>query len=146
MSIMENNASIVEELNTILRGTYMGIRTFEHYIQKLEDAELKAAFQQMQQESKQNAQQLAERIQNLNGIPANSEGLSGQMHSFMHKLKTPHDPTEMIEEALSGTGNYGVQYAEEVVRGDLDPESKQIVEAVIDTNRGHVEQLNNLLH
>jgi hypothetical protein len=44
------NETIIEELNTLLRGTYMGIRSFEHYIQKAEENELKKVFQSMQQE------------------------------------------------------------------------------------------------
>lgn len=36
-----NNETVIEELNTLLRGTYMGIRSFEHYIQIVHDSELK---------------------------------------------------------------------------------------------------------
>ena len=41
------NEIVIEELNTLLRGTYMGIRSFEHYIQKLDDDEIKKHFQSM---------------------------------------------------------------------------------------------------
>ena len=54
-----SNEVIIEELNTLIRGTYMGIRSFEHYIQKAEDDELRKVFQSMQQEVKLNAQKLA---------------------------------------------------------------------------------------
>lgn len=136
---------IIEELNTLLRGTYMGIRSLEHYIQKVDQQELKHSFQTMQQTSKLNAQKLAERIQNLGGVPADDEGFSGSIHSFMHKVMTPDSPTEMIEDALHGVDNYGVQYSEEIVKGDLDSESRQLVEEVIDTNRKHAERLRQLL-
>jgi hypothetical protein len=46
----------------------MGIRSLEHYIQKVDDEDLKKNFQSMQQEVKLVAQKLAERIQNLGGI------------------------------------------------------------------------------
>ena len=51
-----------------------------------------------------------------------------------------------MEDALEGMNKYGVQYSEELVKGDLDPESKQIAEEVIDTSRRHVEQLRQLIH
>ena len=137
---------IIEELNTILRGSYMGVHSFEHYIQRLDDEELKRNFQVMQQDTKQSAQKIAERIQNLGGEPANSEGFSGAMHSYMHKLKISGDPEKILEDAIKGVNNYGVEYSEELVKGDLDLESKNIVEEVIDTNRRHVEQLKKLLH
>ncbi|WP_338786900.1 DUF2383 domain-containing protein [Metabacillus sp. FJAT-53654] len=140
------NETIIEELNTLLRGTYMGIRSLEHYIQAVENDELKNNFQSMQQDIKLNAQKIAERIQNLGGVPADDEGVSGSMHSFMHKIMLPNDSRKIIEDALKGVDNYGVQYSEELVKGDLDPTSKQIVEEVIDNNRRHVEHLRHLLH
>ncbi|OAS86856.1 MULTISPECIES: DUF2383 domain-containing protein [Metabacillus] len=140
------NETIIVELNTLLRGTYMGIRSLEHYIQEVENDELKNNFQSMQQDIKLNAQKIAERIQNLGGVPADDEGVSGSMHSFMHKIMLPNDSRKIIEDALKGVDNYGVQYSEELVKGDLDPTSKQIVEEVIDNNRRHVEHLKHLLH
>lgn len=140
------NETIIEELNTLLRGTYMGIRSFEHYIQKVDDDHLKKNFQSMQQDIKLNAQKIAERIQNLGGVPADDEGLTGSMHSFMQKLMLPQDSRNILEDAIKGMDQYGVQYSEELVKGDLDPESKQIAEDVIDTSRRQVEQLRQLLH
>jgi bacterioferritin len=140
-----SNEVIIEELNTLLRGTYMGIRSFEHYIQRVEDEELKTLFQSMQQEVKLNAQKLAERIQNLGGVPADGEGFSGTMHSYMHKVMLPDETNEMLEDALKGLDHYGVQYSEELVRGDLDPQSRRLAEEVIDTSRRQLEQLRQYL-
>ncbi|KKI90417.1 hypothetical protein WQ54_20905 [Bacillus sp. SA1-12] len=140
------NETVIEELNTLLRGTFMGIRSLEHYIQTVDDNGLKKNFQSMQQEVKQNAQKIAERIQNLGGVPADDEGVSGSIHSFMHKVMLPDDTKDIIEDALKGMDNYGVAYSEELVKGDLDPESRQIAEEVIDTSRRHVQQLRKLLH
>ena len=142
---MMKNDIVIEELNTLLRGTFMGIRSLEHYIQKVEDPELKRTFQSMQQDVKLNAQIVAERIQNLGGVPADDEGFSGSMHSYMHKIMLSGEPHEIIEDAIEGFDKYGVQYSEELVRGDLDPESKKIAEDVINTSRKHAEQLKQLL-
>ncbi|WP_117169535.1 DUF2383 domain-containing protein [Paraliobacillus sediminis] len=140
------NEIVIEELNTILRGSYMGVRSIEHYIQKINDDKLKQDFQFIQQEVKQDAQKLAERIQNLGGVPANSEGITGSMHSFVHKAMLSDEPNKIIEDAIKGIDNYGVEYSEEIVKGDLDPESKKIINEVIDGNRKHVEHLRGLLH
>jgi bacterioferritin len=145
-SVTMANEVIIEELNTLLRGTYMGIRSFEHYIQKVEDEELKTVFQSMQQDVKLNALKLAERIQNLGGVPADGEGFSGSMHSLMHNAMLPDDKTEIIKDALKGLNQYGVEYSEELVRGDLDSESRQLAEDVIDTSRRQIEQLRHYLH
>lgn len=140
------NDTVIEELNTLLRGTYMGIRSMEHYIEKVDDAELKRHFQSMQQDTKLNALKLAERIQNLNGVPADSEGLTGAMQGYIHRVMLSGDPKELLEDALKGVDDYGVHYSEEIVKGDLDPESKQLVEEVIDTNRRHADFIRQLLH
>jgi bacterioferritin len=137
---------VIEELNTLLRGTYMGIRSFEHYIQTINDQELKREFQEMQKEVKHNAAKLAERIQNLGGVPADSEGVSGAMHSYMHKVMLPNDRSRLIEDAIEGLEKYGVQYSEEMVKGDLDPESRELAEEVIDTSRKQAVQLKEYLH
>jgi len=133
--------TIIEELNTLLRGTYMGIRSIEHYIQKVDDDYVKKVFQSMQQEIKIDALKLAERIQDLGGVPADDEGFSGSMHSFMHKLMLSDETDPILEDAIHGFEKYGVQYSEELVRGDLDLKSRQLAEDVIDHNRKHAEIL-----
>jgi bacterioferritin len=140
------NETVIEELNTLLRGTYMGIRGFEQYIHQVNNQDLKRNFQQIQQEQKQNAQKLAERIQNLGGIPADDEGISGSILSFMHKFMIPDDGKEIIEEAIEGLDKYGVHYSAELVKGDLDPSSKQIADETIQDSQRHAEQLRHLLH
>jgi bacterioferritin len=140
------NEVVIEELNTLLRGTYMGIRSLEHYIQKTNNKELKHFFQKIQQEQKENAQKIAARIQNLGGVPADSEGFTGSITSFMHNMMLPDQDQKIIEDAVKGFEKYGVQYSEELVRGDLDPESRQMVAEIINDSRRHAEQLKNLLH
>ncbi|TWD96365.1 bacterioferritin [Neobacillus bataviensis] len=133
--------TIIEELNTLLRGTYMGIRSIEHYIQKVDDDYVKKVFQSMQQEIKIDALKLAERIQDLGVVPADDEGFSGSMHSFMHTLTLSDETDPILKDAIHGFEKYGVQYSEELVRGDLDPKSRQLAEDVTDHNRKHAEIL-----
>lgn len=144
--LLKKDEVVIEELNTLLRGTYMGIHAFEHHIQKLDDVELKQIFQSMQQEAKQSAQRLAERIQDLDGVPADSEGVSGKIHSYMHNMMLSEDTNAILEDALKGLDHYGVHYSEEIVKGDLDPESARIVEEVINRNRRQAEEVRKLLH
>lgn len=118
----------------------MGIRSFEHFVQKVEKT-----FQSMQIEVNENAQRIAELIQNLNGVPADDEGFTGSIHAFMHKITLPNNSKEIIENAIEGNEKYGVYYSEELVKGDLDTESKKVVEEVIDTHRRHVDILKQML-
>ena len=136
---------IIEELNTLLRGTYMGIRSFEHYIQKIKNPGMKKTFQKLQQQAKDNAAKIAARIQDLGGVPADSEGFTGSMHSFMHKITAPEKAAEIIHDAMEGIKKYGILYSEKLVRGDIDGDTKKFVEEVIDTYRNQLDILEKLL-
>ncbi|MEK3990486.1 hypothetical protein [Robertmurraya sp. FSL R5-0851] len=67
------------------------------------------------------------------------------MQGYLHRMMLSEDPKDILEDALKGVDDYGVHYSEELVRGDLDSESRQIVEEVIDTNRRHADFLRQLL-
>lgn len=50
----------------------------------------------------------------------------------------------MLEDALNGE-NKGIQMAKEIVRGDLDPESLQLIKELLNKDRSHVERLRGLI-
>nr|WP_276020309.1 PA2169 family four-helix-bundle protein [Acetivibrio straminisolvens] len=137
---------VIKELNSLLEGNYMAIHGYERFIQHVKDPEMKKELQRIQQEHKQNSALIAERIQNLGGVPVDGPGFMGSMAETMSKLKGTSDDTEFILKDAAESENKGIKMAEELVRGDLDDESRKIVEKILDVNRKHVSQLNNLLH
>ncbi|WP_338469492.1 hypothetical protein R4Z10_11725 [Niallia sp. XMNu-256] len=82
----------------------------------------------------------------MGGVPADDEGVTGSMHSYMHKMMLSNDQERILKDAIKGFEQFGVQYSEELVRGDLDKNSRQIAEDVIDTSRRHADQLKNFIH
>ena len=139
------NKDIVKELNAYLKGEYMGIHAYEHYIQQVEDPTVKKELQRIQQEHKRHAAKLAERIQNLGGKAVEDNGLMLSIREGMLNIKGfPEDINAILQEAMKGQEK-GVQMAEEIVRGDIDQESRQIVEENLDEDREHLDQLNNLM-
>lgn len=143
---MENNQTVINTLNEFLQGQYMGIRAYERFIEKLEDDNVRKQFQLMQQEHKQHALQVAERIQNLGGVPVNSEGVGGSIQGFLSQFRLPDTIEGMIESARKGENEYGIGMSEEIVRGDLDEESRHLIESILDRDRQHVKILDELLH
>ncbi|UTR09893.1 ferritin-like domain-containing protein [Evansella sp. LMS18] len=137
--------NVIDTLNEFLRGQYMGIHSYERLIQRLEDEELKKEFQAIQQEHKQHAMRVAERIQNLGGRPVDSEGVMGSIQGRMSEFTMPHNPEGILEQAIMGEGHYGIEISEEIVRGDLDPESRMLIEDILDRDREHVLYLKELL-
>jgi bacterioferritin len=142
---MDKKDVAVRELNTFLKGHYMGIHAYDDYIEKTDDPVLKRKLQEIQQDHKQHAIKVAERIQNLGGKPVDDVGLMGSMAEAMSGMMTPGTREGILKSALRGEDKYGIQMSEEVVRGDLDEESRLMVESILDHDREHVNQLNEML-
>jgi bacterioferritin len=139
--------SIIKELNAFLKGQYMGIHSYENYIQKINDEHIKKELQKIQQDHKEHASKVAARIQNLGGRPVDDEGFTGSISQIMSKITGIPDTTEdMLRNILKGEDYYGIQLSEEIVKGDLDADSKKLVQEILDHDRKHVKILNNLLH
>lgn len=137
--------NVIKTLNQFLQGQYMGIHAYEHHIQKLKDPSIKGEFQRIQQEHKQHALKVAERIQNLGGTPVDDEGIIGSVQGYFSQFMIPDTTEGIIKNALNGEDNYGIRMSENIVRGDLDRESRQLIEEILDRDREHVDFLNNLL-
>lgn len=141
-----DNSHVVNELNAFLEGNYMAILSYERYIQHAEDLEVKNLLQDIQQDHKQHAIKIAERIQNLGGVPVDDAGIKGDMVEFMNRFKTAEGDSDFIlKDALKGEDK-GIEMSEKLVRGDLDPESLNIVKDILNKDRNHLDQLNRYLH
>ncbi|UII54324.1 ferritin-like domain-containing protein [Cytobacillus spongiae] len=137
--------TVIKELNAFLKGQYMGIHAYEHYIQSVDDFYIKKELQRIQQEHKLHAMQVAERIQNLGGTPVDDEGMIGSFQNYIGKLTAPTELDEQLKTILKGEDVYGIQLSEEIVKGDLDPQSMQLIERILDQDRQHVDTLKKLL-
>lgn len=145
MFIVDVN-KVISTLNNFLKGQYMGIHAYEHHIQKLTDPYIKNEFQRIQQDHKDHALKVAERIQNLGGTPVDDEGLIGSVQGFFGQFMIPDSTDGIIQSALKGEDHYGIQVSEEMVKGDLDIESRLLIEEILDKDREHVNFLNRLVH
>ena len=138
--------NVIHTLNHFLQGQYMGIHAYEQHIEKLTDPHIKKEFQNIQQDHKLHAMKVAERIQNLGGTPVDDEGIVGSLQGFVSQFMLPETTENLIESALKGEAYYGIQISEEIVKGDLDQESRQLIEDILDRDREHVYLLNQLVH
>lgn len=134
----------IKELNAFLKGQYMGIHAYEHLIQRVEEPDIKQELQNIQQEHKMHAMEVAERIQQLGGTPVDDEGFVGSIQNFIGRFTTPDTTDEILDSALKGEDVYGLHMSEEIVKGDLDPESKQLIERILNEDRNHLQTLNEI--
>lgn len=136
---------VIKELNAFLKGQYMGIHAYEHLIQSVDDFYIKKELQEIQQDHKIHAMRVAERIQNLGGHPVDDEGFIGSIQEFMSRFTTPESTDGILRTALKGEDYYGIQMSHEIVKGDLDVESKQLVDEILRHDEKHVARLRELL-
>src|SRR5690625_1169888 len=117
----------------------MAIYAYDQYIHRIKDNELKQIFQQIQQNHKHHAALIAERIQNLDGIPANEVGIMGNVAQLMSRKTV--DTDHILKDALAGEQR-GIEKSKQILNGDLDDESLALVETILATDEKHVALLN----
>lgn len=134
---------VTKELNTFLEGNYMAIHAYENYIHHMKDAELKLILQTIQQDHKQHALLIAERIQNLGGIPVDDVGMMGSLAEFINNLKGATTETvAILQDALVGEKR-GIEKSKELLDGELDTESLALVKDILNQDEAHIQLLND---
>jgi bacterioferritin len=137
---------VVRELNEFLEGNYMAIHAYDKFIHHMNDPICKDTLQEIQKEHKMHAMQLAERIQDLGGIPADDVGWRGSIVEFMADITQTSDGMQpILQDALTGEQR-GIEKSREILEGDLDAESLELVKSILRRDEKHVEELNGMLH
>lgn len=136
----------IKELNAFLEGEFMGIHAYEHYIKNTQDEAIKKDLQTIQQNHKMHAIFVAERIQNLGGEAVDDVGLVGAFQERVQQVKGyPKDSRAIIEGAIHGE-EYGSDMMAEFVKGDLDLESRNMVQSILNEHKQHIDLLKKHLH
>ena len=137
---------VIKELNTFLKGNYMAIHAYDQYIHHIKEIKVKQIFQEIQKDHKQHAMLIAERIQNLEGIPVKDVGFMGKTAELMTTIKgSTSEIDSILKDALTGE-HRGIKKSKELLNGDLDPESLAIVESILNVDQQHVDLLDSLTH
>jgi rubrerythrin len=124
----------------------MAIGGYERYIQSVNDPGVKKELQRIQQEHKQHAIKIAERIQNLGGKPVEDVGVFGKMAETVSGIKDIglKETKDILKEAYNGENN-GIGMADELVKGDLDSGSRLMVNDILDDDRNHLDILGSMI-
>ena len=137
---------IIKELNNFLKGNYMAIHTYDHYIHHMDDLHTKQILQQIQKKHKEHAAMVADRIQNLGGMPVHDVGMMGKVAEMTQTLKgSTKDDTDILKDAMVGEQR-GIKKSREILDGDLDQESLSLVKYVLGEDEKNIELLDNLVH
>src|SRR5690554_2677873 len=121
----------------------MAIQSYEHFLQQVEDQKIKQTLQKIQKEHKIHALRIAEQIQNLGGRPVNDPPLTAEL---MLKLKSlnPKDLNNILKDAYIGEQR-GIEMAAEIIKGDLDQDSRKLIDEVLHEDSLHLTILRDLV-
>jgi len=142
---MDNNETI-QALNKLLQGEYMAVESFNNFISKLDDENVKQTFQEIQKQHRENIDKLASYIQDIGGRAEENLGMKGIMGDFKINMDIGFnaDKTSIILKAIEGETK-GVNMAEKVLRGKLDAKSRDIASEILHRDRMSIEKLKSLL-
>lgn len=76
-----------KELNKFLKGIHMGGSTFEDYLAKAEDSELKNELKVILESFKRHEEAITNRIEKIGGNASDTLGMIGTMSEFFEKIK-----------------------------------------------------------
>lgn len=136
-----------KELNAVLRGEQMAVEAYERFIKNMEDPYIKKEFEQIQQDHKMHADILSRKIQSLGATPESSTGFSGLMANTMIALQTKisRNNTEKILKRAYDGEDKGIGMVEEIIKGDLDADSRSLMSQILSTDHHHLKTMADLI-
>lgn len=136
----------IKSLNQLLQGEYMAVESFNNFISRLDDENVKQTFKDIQKQHRDNIEKLASYIQDMGGKPEENLGMKGKMGNTMlnMELGSESDTLEILEKAIEGETR-GVNMAEKVLRGDLDDKSRDMAGEILHKDRASIDKLKSLL-
>jgi bacterioferritin len=141
---MENKN--ITELNEMLKGEQMAVQSYERYLEAVQDEEVKREFCCFLSDHKHHIDLISGHIQALGGKPDYGTGFAGLMTGVKNAVKNAagRSTLEVIKEAYNGEDK-GIGMTEEVVKGDLDPESMKLVKNILATDHDHLKRMMQLI-
>ncbi|MCX7708551.1 MAG: PA2169 family four-helix-bundle protein [Clostridia bacterium] len=141
---MENTA--VNELNAFLKGEIMAVEAYQNYIDGTQEQRIKDEFLRIQKDHKKHMEIISDRIKALGGEPEKGTGFAGIMSNTKLKLENVmgRNPFDTLKDAYDGEDK-GVAKAEEIVKGDLDPESRGLIQGILKQDHEHLSRMAHLI-
>src|SRR5699024_7127072 len=144
--LMKDNKETIKVLNQLLQGEYMALESFNLFISRMDDENIKDELIQIQKEHRNNIETISNYILDIGGKPEENTGMKGKMGERMlnHQLGPTSDINEVIEKAIDGETK-GINKTEKILRGNLDDQSRKLTGQILENDRESIDKLRNLL-
>jgi uncharacterized protein (TIGR02284 family) len=145
VAVSVDKKETLHSLNQLLQGEYMAVESFNNFIHRLKDENVKKVFQEVQQQHRENITKLAGYIQDLGGQPDENLGMKGKMGEVKVNmdLGSEAETAKIIAKAIEGE-TQGVNMAEKVVRSKLDDKTRDLVGEILHKDRQSIDKLKTL--
>ena len=143
---MKDNKETIKVLNQLLQGEYMALESFNLFISRMDDKNIKDELLQIQKEHRNNIESLSNYILDIGGKPEENIGMMGRMGGMILRNQLGHssDANEVIEKAIDGEIK-GISKTEKILRGNLDDDSRKLTGGILENDRSTIDKLRNLL-
>ncbi|MCX8131636.1 MAG: PA2169 family four-helix-bundle protein [Clostridia bacterium] len=141
---MENLS--LNNLNDMLRGEEMAVQAYEHLIQATKDDRIKSELQSIQIRHKNHTTKLAERIQNLGGVPQYSTGIGGLMANIKMNFDNmeKRGDVEILKKAYDGE-DQGIALVEDLAKTDIGKDSMALINEILSNDHDHLKRMAKLI-
>lgn len=143
---MKENNETKKVLNELLQGEYMAVESFNVFISRIDDENIKEKLMEIQKEHRNNIEKLSNYILESGDKPEENLGMKGKMGEMMLNmgLGSESDANEVIKKAIEGETK-GINKVEKILRGKLDDKSRDLTGEILKNDRESIERLKNLL-
>lgn len=133
-------------LNKLLQGENMAKESMNIFISKIHDQGIKSTFQQIQRDHRDNAEILANYLQDMGGEPDENLGMKGDMADMKIKMDLGSQPydKDIVKEAIEGETK-GINMAEKVLRGNLDDKARELAGKILAKDRESLNRMRTLM-
>ncbi|HHT65440.1 MAG: DUF2383 domain-containing protein [Caldicoprobacterales bacterium] len=135
----------VKTLNELLRGEHMAIQSYESVLPSLKE-DTRKQIGGILKDHKQHALELADRITALGGVPEEATGIAGMMSQAKLKIESKVRDEKSILRKLYDGEDQGIAAVENIIRGDLDSTSREMVDKILRTDHDHLKKLQQMIH
>jgi len=135
----------IKTLNELLRGEHMAIGSYESVLPTFQHQQTREEVNNILRDHKQHAIEITDRIISLGGIPKESTGVAGVMSQTKLKAEGVFRSEKSMLEKLYDGEDQGIAIVEQIIKGDLDSTSLEMVQKILSTDHDHLNKLQQMI-
>jgi len=135
----------IKTLNELLRGEHMAIGSYESVLPTFQHQQTREEINNILRDHKQHAIEITDRIISLGGMPKESTGMVGVMSQTKLKAEGIFRSEKSMLEKLYDGEDQGIAIVEQIIKGDLDATSLEMVQKILNTDHDHLNKLQQMI-